>query len=211
MNNPNYAKQASGRPAKSSGGTLIGVFIGLVLGMLIALGVVLYLNKAALPFQDKYEGANKPAAAPANGQPAVPLALPGKPGSTVPEKQRLDFYGMLEGKTQTPNPAAPATSPAPAAGPAPVSALTVATEPPPVAEALYLQLGAFQKAADAENLKAKLALTGFEAAVQEVDVPNKGPMHRVRVGPFATAAEMNAARERLSQAGIAGTVIKQKP
>ena len=63
----------------------------------------------------------------------------------------------------------------------------------------------------AENLKAKLALTGFEAAVQEVDVPNKGTMHRVRVGPFSTAAEMNSARQRLSQAGIVGTVIKQKP
>jgi len=36
-------------------------------------------------------------------------------------------------------------------------------------------------------------------------------MHRVRVGPFSSAAEMNAARTRLSQAGIAGTVIKQKP
>ena len=72
-------------------------------------------------------------------------------------------------------------------------------------------LSAFQKAADAENLKAKLALTGFDAAVQEVEIPNKGTMQRVRVGPFATAAEMNAARERLSQAGIAGTVIKQKP
>jgi cell division protein FtsN len=211
MNNPNYARPVSGGPVKSAGGTLIGVFIGLVLGILIALGVVLYLNKAALPFQDKYEGANKPVAPQANGQATVPLALPGKPGSVAPEKQRLDFYGMLEGKPSAPNPGSQATETAPAASPAQNSAPSVTAEPAPAAEALYLQLGAFQKAADAENLKAKLALTGFEAAVQEVDVPSKGVMHRVRVGPFSTAAEMNAARQRLSQAGITGTVIKQKP
>lgn len=205
MNNPNNAKQAFGGPAKNAGGTLIGIFIGLVLGILIALGIVLYLNKAALPFQDKYEGASTPTATPANGQAAVPLPLPGKPGATVPQKQQLDFYGMLEGKTSG------TTAPAPVINPAPTAALPVPSEPASVGESLYLQLGAFQKAADAENLKAKLALTGFEAAVQEVDVPNKGTMHRVRVGPFTSATEMNEARTRLSQAGIAGTVIKQKP
>ena len=204
MNNPNYAKQPAGRQAKSFGGTLIGVFIGLVLGILIALGVVLYLNKAALPFQDKYEGANKPAAPGANGQPTVPLELPGKPGSVVPEKQRLDFYGMLEGKPATNAPPAPTI---------PAAATPAATPVVPAAatDSLYLQLGSFQKPADAENLKAKLTITGFDALVQEVDIPNKGTMHRVRVGPFASATEMEAARGQLAQAGIAATVIKQKP
>jgi len=205
MNNSNYAKQSFGGAAKNAGGTLIGIFIGLVLGILIALGVVLYLNKAALPFQDKYEGASKPTAGSPDGQVAAPLALPGKPGGTVPQKQHLDFYGMLEGKT------AATTVPAPVTTPVPTTAPAASSEPAVAGESLYLQLGAFQKAADAENLKAKLALTGFEAAVQEVDIPNKGTMHRVRVGPFSSAAEMNAARTRLSQAGIAGTVIKQKP
>jgi hypothetical protein len=32
---------------------LLGSFIGLVVGVLIAFGVVLYLNKATLPFQEK--------------------------------------------------------------------------------------------------------------------------------------------------------------
>ena len=203
MNNPAYSKQTSSNPTKSGGGTLLGIFIGLVLGILIALGVVLFLNKTALPFQDKYEGASKPTST--NGQ--TPLALPGKPGGTVPEKQRLDFYGILEGKSPAAStPVAGVTPPANTVAPTPP-----ATAEPAATELLFLQLGAFQKAADAENLKAKLALTGFDAAVQEVDIPNKGTMQRVRVGPFANAAEMNAARERLSQAGIAGTVIKQKP
>ena len=73
----------------------------------------------------------------------------------------------------------------------------------------FLQVGAFQKPADADNLKAKLALTGLEASVQEVSIPEKGTMHRVRVGPFRDPDEMNKARELLSQSGVQGTVIKQ--
>ena len=77
-------------------------------------------------------------------------------------------------------------------------------------EILFLQIGAFQKAADADNLKAKLALTGLDASVQEVSIPEKGTMHRVRVGPFRDPEEMNRARALLSQTGVQGTVIKQK-
>lgn len=49
MNNPN--KLVPVGSTKGAGGTLLGVFIGLVLGIVIALGVVLYPNKAALPFR----------------------------------------------------------------------------------------------------------------------------------------------------------------
>jgi cell division protein FtsN len=42
-------------------------------------------------------------------------------------------------------------------------------------DVFYLQVGAFQKAADADNLKAKLALTGLYASVQEVAIPTRAP------------------------------------
>ncbi|MBL0075812.1 MAG: hypothetical protein IPP41_07645 [Rhodocyclaceae bacterium] len=75
MNNPAYSNSLPA-PARWRWND-IGIFIGLVLGILIAAGVVLFLNKATLPFQDKYEGANKPSAANnSNGQAATPLALP---------------------------------------------------------------------------------------------------------------------------------------
>jgi cell division protein FtsN len=77
-------------------------------------------------------------------------------------------------------------------------------------EQLYLQVGAFQKAADADNLKARLALMGLEASVQEVDVPEKGKVFRVRTGPFATTGEMNRVRTELSQHGIQGAQVKGK-
>ena len=199
---------------KSGGGTLLGIFLGLVIGISIAFGVIWYLNKSPLPFLNKYEGApkndkEKPATpGSAATAPQTPAALPGKPGDKPNEKQRFEFYGILEGKqpaatgSAAPSPAAPATPAVPAA---PV----VDAKPVPT-EIFFLQVGAFQKAADADNLKAKLALTGLEASVQEVSIPEKGTMHRVRVGPFRNPEEMNRARTLLSQTGVQGTVIKQK-
>jgi cell division protein FtsN len=200
-------RTASGNRAaqkKSGGGTLLGVFIGLVVGVLIAFGVVWYLNKSPLPFLNKYEGApkaekDKPTTAGANAQ--APAPLPGKPGDKATDR-RFEFYGLLEGKPQS---AQGAASPTPAAPAAPA----VEAKPAPV-EIFFLQVGAFQKAADADNLKAKLALTGLEASVQEVSIPEKGTMHRVRVGPFRSPEEMNKARALLSQNGVQGAVIKQK-
>lgn len=190
----------------SSGGTLIGIFVGLVIGVLISFGVVWYLNQAKLPFQDKYEGAPRAG----NGAATAPAALPGKPGDKPVERQRFDFYNILEGK----QPAAPATAPGIAPSPvaisgAPVAAPAADARPAPI-ETYYLQVGSFQKAADADNLKAKLALSGLDASVQEVSIPEKGTMHRVRVGPFRDPDEMNRARGLLSQSGVQGTVIKQK-
>ncbi len=138
-----------------------------------------------------------------------PAPLPGKPGDKPREKQRFEFYGILEGKQQaTPGsepgavvvtPAAPASS---AASPTPTEAKSAAL--------FFLQAGAFQKVQDADNLKAKLALMGLEASVQQVTVADKGTMQRVRVGPFHSPEEMNRARTSLAQAGVQATVVKQK-
>lgn len=196
---------------KSSGGTLLGVFIGLVIGVLLSFGVVWLLNKSPLPFQNKYEGAPREHSATPGGvtaAPQSPAALPGKPGDKPVERQRFDFYNILEGK-QPAAPAAPATTPASAPATSAPPAPAVEAKPAP-AEVFFLQVGSFQKAADADNLKAKLALTGLDATVQEVNIPEKGTMHRVRVGPFRGTDEMNRARALLSQSGVQGTVIKQK-
>ena len=213
------ARPAAPQKKKHRGGTLLGIFIGLVIGVLIAFGVVWYLNKSPLPFQNKYEGApkaEKPAAAgPGN---AAPAPLPGKPGDK-PADRRFDFYNILEGKqpqsgmppaaapTATPAPAAPPTGATPAPG---TAGAPVADAKPLLTDVFFLQVGSFQKAADADNLKAKLALTGLYASVQEVSIPDKGTMHRVRVGPFRDPDEMNRARALLVQNGVQASVIKQK-
>jgi cell division protein FtsN len=201
------------------GGMILGVFIGLVIGVGIAFGVVWYLNKTPLPFQDKagrVEHKDQPAT---NG--AQPLPLPGKPGDKVSERPRFDFYKILPGEQQaTPQgtaPAQPGAAPAPgtkppaaaAPGQTPPAAAQAPAQPP--AELLYLQAGSFQKAPDADNLKAKLSMLGLEVGVQEVAVPDKGTMHRVRVGPFASLDEMNRVRTQLSTNGVQATLVKVKP
>lgn len=198
---------------KNGGGTLLGIFIGLVIGVTISFGVTLYLNKATLPFQNKYEGAPKTDSSAANGS-QTPLPLPGKPGDKTAGERRFEFYGILEGKqpaTTAPSaPTAPTAPSAPRTDPAPAASIAAeSADKPEQKDALYLQVGAFKNAADADNLKARLALAGLEANVQEVKIPGKGAMHRVRLGPYRDVAEMNRTRELLAQAGVQGTLVRQ--
>jgi cell division protein FtsN len=71
-----------------------------------------------------------------------------------------------------------------------------------------LQVGAFPSAADAETLKAKLALQGFVANVQSVSVGGQ-TYHRVRLGPFHSATDLESAKQRLSAAGIPAIALKE--
>jgi cell division protein FtsN len=189
------------------GGTLLGFAFGLVVAFLVSFGVVWYLNKTPLPFVDRVLG-NKEAK---DGKDAAksnePVALPGKPGDK-PVERKFEFYDILEGKKQ----AAPSGTPAPvpsAVATTPAPAPTAA--PAPAAEAgLFLQAGAFQKTGDAENLKARLAMLGYEANILDVEVQDKGTMHRVRIGPYANADELNRIRGQLQQNGIPATVVRVK-
>jgi len=79
------------------------------------------------------------------------------------------------------------------------------------AEAYLVQVGSFRKHADADRMKAKLALIGLEAEIQRVTINNKDTFHRVRSGPFSSKAEVNRVRARLSQNKINSIVIKLKP
>lgn len=178
------------------GGTLIGLMLGILVGVLISFGVVWYLNKTPLPFTEKV---TRPETTNAGKE---PVALPGKPGDKPADGARkFDFYDILEGR-KPPSPGAAPTSAAPAAK----------TEPAPAAAGsqLYLQVGAFQNRSDADNLKAQLAMLGFEAGVLQIEVPGKGSMHRVRVGPFGSMEELNRTRAQLSEQGVQTTVVRAR-
>ena len=80
-------------PAKSAGGTLIGIFIGLVFGALvIAAGAAWYFTRNN-PFQAAPVAPR--AQAPAEQGPA---ALPGKPGDRPWPKRDFEFYRILPGR-----------------------------------------------------------------------------------------------------------------
>lgn len=194
---------------QSRGGTVVGLFIGLVIGLLCAFGVAWYMQKSPFPFQDKASRAERSVAQDPAQQPAAPLQLPGKPGDKTlngpGEKPRFEFYKILPGGEVAPPQSGNGQAPQD-----PASAQPAEGQAAPVVESFYLQAGAFQKSVDADNLKAKLALMGLETSVLEANVPDKGVLYRVRVGPFAKPEEMNRARNQLSQNGIQASVVKIK-
>jgi cell division protein FtsN len=184
---------------KHRGGTVMGIFIGLVLGVVLCAGVMWYINGSSLPLQLR-EAAPPPAAAGGD-----PVALPGKPGDKPSARPRFDFYEILPGG-QT-SPAAPSSTPpvaAPAETPPPVTAAPPAVAP----EALVLQAGAFSSEDDADNLRARLALIGLESTVQTHTVAGKGTLYRVRLGPFASPEDMSRVRADLAQNGIETTLVR---
>ncbi len=72
----------------------------------------------------------------------------------------------------------------------------------------WLQAGSFAAESDAENLKARLALSGWEAGVQQGMLSDKGVRYRVRLGPYDNADELNRAKADLAKKGFDVVVIK---
>jgi cell division protein FtsN len=90
-----------------------------------------------------------------------------------------------------------------------ITAAPAAAVPQPAAGSGYLlQVGAFPHAGDAESLKAKLALQGFVANVQSVNIGGQ-TYHRVRLGPFRSATDLESTKQRLASAGINAIALKE--
>lgn len=70
-----------------------------------------------------------------------------------------------------------------------------------------LQAGSYRNLADAERVRAQLALQNVQATVQRVAVDND-VWHRVRIGPLTDLAEVNRLRTRLQAAELTALVIR---
>ena len=207
-------------PRSVLGGTLLGVFIGIVVGLGMAATVAYWLmkNNPALPLpsltHDTHEaprGAAKVAKA--------------------DDKPRFDFYKILPGVEE------PKPQPAPRGGDRAVveQAKDRASDrgvvaPPAVAlteravdkvnavetsaksvkpsDRFWLQAGSFSTEPDAENLRARLALSGWEATVQEGALPDKSVRYRVRLGPYDNADELGRMKSELAKRGFDVAVIR---
>jgi len=187
----------SASPSRSGGSFLLGMFIGLLLGLGMALGVAFYLNKTPLPFLGKARpaaGKDTPA------DPAKPATVAGMPqGAAKGDKPKFDFYKILPGSEE------------------PVSekelndaGKSAKGHPEATRGVYFIQAGSFQNPADADNLKAKIAILGFESSVEPTVLPEKGTWYRVRLGPYTTLDELNRVRRTLSQSGIDASLVKLK-
>jgi cell division protein FtsN len=70
-----------------------------------------------------------------------------------------------------------------------------------------LQAGSYRNFADADRVRAKLALQGIESNVQKVTVDND-TWHRIRIGPISKLDELNRKRQILRKADVDVLVIR---
>jgi cell division protein FtsN len=127
------------------------------------------------------------------------------------EQQQKQQASQLQAQQQAAAQQAAAAAPgnAPAAVSENITAAPATAVPQPAAGSGYLlQVGAFPNAADAETLKAKLAMQGFVANVQSVNIGGQS-YNRVRLGPFRSATELESTKQRLAGAGISAIALKE--
>jgi cell division protein FtsN len=193
-----YKPPARNRSKRSSGtgsSLLVGILIGLLLGLGIALAVAIYLNKVPGPFLSRGKSSETaPVPKPPNAKPLPGQATDQTASPRADDKPRFDFYSILPGEDNAAK--GKGAKEPPRAAPAEIK------------ETFFLQAGAFQSSADADNMRARLALLGIEANVQSNSTTERGTLHRVRIGPFSRVEEVNRTRDTLKQNGIETTLIK---
>jgi cell division protein FtsN len=167
--------------------------------------------------------AGKPAAPPSAATAEAGKSEPAVPAENLPPKPRFDFYKILpemevvvsDEEMKKPEPPPPAKEPQTAKSAKEPPAPTKEAQTPKTAaakrESYILQMGAFKQPADAERLRARLALLGIQTEVQKVTIDNKDDFHRVRSAPYANRDEVNKLRARLDQNQINSMVVKLQP
>jgi len=185
-------------PRHKSGGSLVlGMAIGFVLGLCAAALIAIYFLKTPMPFLDR--GRDKAPNAAPNLTEAPKPAAKAQQEAKADAKPRFDFYRILPGQEEpvTERQVREAQRQAQKTG-----------EPPK--ETYLLQAGSFQNPADADNLKAKLALIGLEANVEPTNLAEKGIWYRVRVGPYTKLEDINRVRQQMVENGIQVSLVRVK-
>ena len=176
------------------GHALIVFVAGLVLGLLIAAIAAIAITQAPVPFLNKVK---RP----------TDMIQPSSDGK-LPDPNKSLY---------TATPAAPTTGDASKSAQAVIRAeqMTVpAPETPPgkaptesEASRYLVQAGAFKSAQEADGLRARLALLGFDARVYPVDQAGT-TLYRVRIGPYGQMDEVNKTRKVLEDNSIEAQIVR---
>jgi len=175
-----------------------GLLIGILMGVAASLGVVMFIKGGESPFAQQTSNEitksvsekmqDKAIADQANADAAAEAGPDGT-------QNRFDFYTILPGSESKVS----AEEEIKIKDDAPEPALQIS---------YYLQVGAFQTGEEADNMKAKLALQGFEAVVQTASTADKAIWHRVRVGPLTNLDQINKTKNDLLKNGFKADLIK---
>lgn len=195
------ARRAPKKQARRNGGGgtpgWVWLLVGLLLGALVV-AVMLLRGQWELP-DSTLPRPNPEARAPATTD-EEPVAQ--KPAA-APSKPKYEFFDVLRDKEFVIPDAelnaqaqAEASRPADAAVPANVDSVRY-----------LIQAGAFRSSADAEALKARIALTGEVARVESAQIDG-GTIYRVRLGPYPNAGSLARAKQALGSHGIDAVAIR---
>jgi cell division protein FtsN len=173
---------AGGRSRRGMSAWLL-VAIGIGLGAGIMWGAEHYFGKGGKPWSGIASLFKGDSKSAAAKKPSQ--KKPASKTALEDDKPKLDFYSVLPGDTTAPKSAG--------AGP------------------FVLQAGSFSEFRDADRQKARLALMGLEARIEAVSADEGGARYRVRLGPYHTKKDLDAARAKLDKKGIEATLIKINP
>jgi cell division protein FtsN len=182
------SKRRTGGASSLSG--VAGFVVGLAAGLAVAVGVYLF---------DRRPAARLAQEAPPVTRDEAPAAGKSPPAAASQDaEQQFDFYEMLP-KFEVVIPEeggeAPASGSGPVAGP---------VEKP---GAYILQAGSFRNQADADRVRALIAMQGVESKIQKVTI-DRDTWHRVRVGPITNLKQLEETRSKLRNARIDALVIR---
>jgi cell division protein FtsN len=162
---------------------------GLALGLVIALAVFAYDRRVPPPAV----ATRKPVAVTPASRPTSPA--PPVVKVTRPPDPQFDFYEMLP-KFEVVIPEQDESAPAQPRG-----------APMRKAGLYILQAGSFRNSADAERVRALIALQGVQSKIQRVAI-DRDTWHRVRIGPISDLESLEETRGKLRQAQIEALVIR---
>jgi cell division protein FtsN len=182
--------------------------IGLIIGLFVAF--LVYLDDLDSPPSSAVE--RQPAEErPADGKDTEDTAT--AEGDADDESPRFEFYSILpELEVVVPEASEEgdkATVEGSPGSTADAGEADTAAPPPESGGRFYLQAGSFQKAEQADRMKARISLLGLDVEVQQVEI-NGQDWHRVRAGPFTDPSRLKDAQNRLRGDEIDYLVTRDK-
>jgi len=213
---------------RQKGGFAMGLIVGLLIGLGLALAVALYVTKVPVPFVNKVpqRTAEQDAAeiernknwdpnAPLAGKPVKPVMPAPAARASEPTAREAAVPTASAEAAASAQPAAsrPGRDPGAILNGQPVSpaAAPMVGSRSAKAEAqaftYFVQAGAFARAEDAEQQRAKLAMMGLAAKVTEREQAGR-TVYRVRLGPFERKEDADAAQERLQAASVEAALVR---
>ena len=169
--------------AKEAEGTPFtnGVFVGLLFGILVSIAVTLFITNGKSPFISKDT---------AGACIEINSALGDEDVINIDEDIGFDFYDALPRDNSN------------------YANDNIQADPDQNRDVnYYLQVGAFSEVSPANNLKAKLALMGFESVIMSAKIGDN-TFHRVCVGPYSELVKTRDTREKLIKEGFKANLIK---